>query len=373
MSSNLRISGLSHSYDGALVLNNASMDCEAGELVCLLGPSGCGKTTLLRLAAGLEKIQTGQVHIGEFLVDDASSGRHIPPDKRGIGLMFQDYALFPHLTVRENIRFGAGTDPTHRKEWIESALQNMGLLSHAHQYPHTLSGGQQQRVALLRALAPKPQVLFLDEPFSGLDMVQRSEIRSQTLEIVRATGVAALMVTHDPEEAMFMADRILVMNQGCIIQEGTPREIYFAPNSEFVASLFGKLNRLTGKINGGKVETPVGCFNAENIAGRESANVFIRPEAFHLTYADETMGNYSLDNSCEYQASTPNPAGKKFVITAAHQLGRSSLVSFKAHNTNKSETILEARLPGIFIPKIGEHVTIKINTKQVFVFPAKDF
>ena len=221
MTSHLKISRLSHSYGGTLVVNNVSMDCEAGELVCLLGPSGCGKTTLLRVAAGLEKIQAGQVHIGEFLVDDAVSGKHISADKRGIGLMFQDYALFPHLTVRENIRFGAGTDSTLQQQWIESALQNMGLLSHAHQYPHTLSGGQQQRVALLRALAPKPQVLFLDEPFSGLDMVRRSEVRSQTLEIVRAAGVATLMVTHDPEEAMFMADRILVMNEGQIIQEGT--------------------------------------------------------------------------------------------------------------------------------------------------------
>ena len=127
MTSNIRINKLSHSYGDALVLKDVSMNCEAGELVCLLGPSGCGKTTLLRLAAGLEKLQTGQVHIGEFLVDDANSGKHIPPDKRGIGLMFQDYALFPHLIVRENIRFGAGAASAHRKEWIESVLQKMGF------------------------------------------------------------------------------------------------------------------------------------------------------------------------------------------------------------------------------------------------------
>ena len=369
MTSHLRISRLSHSYGGALVVNNVSMDCEAGELVCLLGPSGCGKTTLLRVAAGLEKIQAGQVHIGEFLVDDAVSGKHISPDKRGIGLMFQDYALFPHLTVRENIWFGAGADSTLEQQWIESALQNMGLLSHAHQYPHTLSGGQQQRVALLRALAPKPQVLFLDEPFSGLDIVRRSEVRSQTLEIVRAAGVATLMVTHDPEEAMFMADRIFVMNQGCIIQEGTPRETYFAPNSEFVANLFGKSNRLIGKVKNGKLETLVGSFNAENIDSGELAHVLIRPEAFHLTHADENMVYYSPDDSWESEVSTPNPADKKFIITAAHQLGRSSLVSFKAQSASKSEAILEARVPSTFTPKIGEHVTLKVNTKQAFVFP----
>ena len=200
-------------------------------------------------------------------------------------------------------------------------------------------------------------------------MVRRSEVRSQTLEIVRAAGLATLMVTHDPEEAMFMADRILVMNQGRIIQDGTPRETYFAPNSEFVANLFGKLNRLIGKVKNGKLETPVGSFNAENIDSGELAHVLIRPEAFHLTYADENMVYYSPDDSWKSEVSTPNPADKKFIITAAHHLGRSSLISFKAQSASKSEAILEARVPITFTPKIGEHVTLKVNTKQAFVFP----
>ena len=206
--SGLNLNNISHHYGENHVLKDASVSVAAGELVCLLGPSGCGKTTLLRIAAGLEHIQTGRVEIDDEPVADGALSTQAPPEARGVGLMFQDYALFPHLNVRENIAFGLNGNAKTRGEWIAGALKDMGLADYAKAYPHTLSGGQQQRVALLRALAPNPRVLLLDEPFSGLDVTRRAQIRTDTLEVIKATGVATLMVTHDPEEAMFMADRI---------------------------------------------------------------------------------------------------------------------------------------------------------------------
>jgi len=197
MSGGLHISNLSHDFDDLAVVRGVSVFVAPGEVVCLLGPSGCGKTTLLRVAAGLERLQRGHIHIGETIVADAASGMHTPPERRGIGLMFQDYALFPHLNARDNIRFGIGADTRERRQWIENALEIMDLRERANNFPHTLSGGQQQRVALLRALAPEPSVLFLDEPFSGLDVTRRANVRQQTLAILKETGVATLMVTHD--------------------------------------------------------------------------------------------------------------------------------------------------------------------------------
>ena len=212
--SGLHLNNVSHAFDnGVPVLRGISVFVAPGELVCLLGPSGCGKTTLLRVAAGLEHLQVGQVTIAEQVVAEGRQGRHVATEKRGIGLMFQDYALFPHLTVFENIAFGLVENISQRQQWIEKALRRMGLEAYAGNYPHILSGGQQQRVALLRALAPEPRVLLLDEPFSGLDVTRRADIRAETLNFLKETGVATLMVTHDPEEAMFMADRILVMNE----------------------------------------------------------------------------------------------------------------------------------------------------------------
>jgi len=176
--SGLHLNNVSHAFNsGNPVLNGVSVFVAPGELVCLLGPSGCGKTTLLRVAAGLERLQVGQVTIGERVVAEGRHGKHIPTEKRGIGLMFQDYALFPHLNVLENVTFGLPENAADRRQWALSALSRMGLADYAASYPHILSGGQQQRVALLRALAPEPRVLLLDEPFSGLDVTRRVDIR----------------------------------------------------------------------------------------------------------------------------------------------------------------------------------------------------
>ena len=215
MSGGLHVNNLSHAYDGLPIVSGVSVFVAPGEVVCLLGPSGCGKTTLLRVAAGLEVLQRGQIHIGERIVADGVGGMHVPPENRGIGLMFQDYALFPHLNVFENIVFGLPEPNPERIRWVDQALEQMDLTAYRQSYPHTLSGGQQQRVALLRAMAPEPRVLFLDEPFSGLDVDRRAQIRQDTFQILTDLGIATLMVTHDPVLAS-EADRILLLRDGYI-------------------------------------------------------------------------------------------------------------------------------------------------------------
>ena len=258
----LHVIGVSHAYGDIRVLDNASLIIPAGELVCLLGPSGSGKTTLMRLASGLERLQEGEILIDDEVV--ANSEIHVPPEHRGIGLMFQDYALFPHLSIIDNVTFGLFNQPRDqaRRQAMEM-LDQVGMTCYAASHPHMLSGGQQQRVALARALAPEPKLLLLDEPFSGLDTNMRGQIREETLTVLKASGVATLMVTHDPEEAMFMADRIKILgHNGRILQAGRPHEIYYHPQHEFVAKLFGLMNRFEGVIEAEYVQSPIGKIRA---------------------------------------------------------------------------------------------------------------
>ena len=218
----LGLEGVGHSYDGVLeVVSGFSLGVGAGEIVCLLGPSGCGKSTVLRLAAGLETLQRGRIQLRGETVADGESGVGQPPERRNVGLVFQDFALFPHLTVARNVAFGLADLPEHQRgQRALEALAQVGMAAYAGSYPHALSGGQQQRVALARALAPRPSVMLLDEPFSGLDARLREQIRDDTLRVLKRSGAATLLVTHDPEEAMFMADRIYLMQAGKLIQSG---------------------------------------------------------------------------------------------------------------------------------------------------------
>ncbi|MBI3706234.1 MAG: ABC transporter ATP-binding protein, partial [Proteobacteria bacterium] len=254
----LRLEQVRHRFGDHVVFDNLSFAVRPGEIACLLGPSGCGKTTLLRIAAGLERQQMGSVAFGDRVVSDAT--RHVPPEARNVGLMFQDFALFPHLDVANNVAFGlARLASAARRVRVAEALAQVGMSGYARAYPHTLSGGQQQRVAMARALAPKPAVMLLDEPFSGLDQYTRIQIREETLGLLKDSGVATLMVTHHPEEAMFMADRMLVMDPtGRILQEGTPHEVYGSPAHPFVAAFFGQVNRVVGVARNGAVETALG-------------------------------------------------------------------------------------------------------------------
>jgi iron(III) transport system ATP-binding protein len=277
-----------HAYGENRVIRGVSAEITSGEFVCLLGPSGCGKTTLLRLAAGLEPLLSGRIEIGGAIAADSEAGIFVPPEARGAGLMFQDYALFPHLTIFENIIFGIPDPAPDRIRAVREAMGDMGIAALADAYPHMLSGGQQQRAALLRAMAPRPKVLLLDEPFSGLDVSMRAQVREETLSLLKKTEVAALMVTHDPQEAMFMSDRILVMNRGRIEQVGSPREVYQFPATEYIARFLGQTNILPGIVlDSGYDEImtsigPVPCLSMRGLEFGTDAFISIRPESFTL-------------------------------------------------------------------------------------------
>jgi iron(III) transport system ATP-binding protein len=345
VTSGLRLECVSHAYAGGPdVVEQISLKVPAGAVGCLAGPSGCGKTTLLRLAAGLEVLTRGRIVIGGRTVADGASRLHLPPEARRTGLMFQDYALFPHLTVFDNVAFGIRSRPERRK-WVPAALERVGLADLADSYPHTLSGGEQQRCALLRALAPEPDVLLLDEPFSGLDVTRRAQVRERTLELLRESGVATLIVTHDPEEAMFMADRLFVMNDGRIVQQGTPANIYLQPADAFVAALFGPLNRIAANVAGGRVETPIGTFEAAGVRDGTGVELLVRPEGLQI------------DGIAD---------GVSASVQFARLLGRSSHLRLRVDGI---EEPLQALVPGVFLPEAGSTVRTRVDPKLAFVFP----
>jgi iron(III) transport system ATP-binding protein len=341
----LAIEHLSHRFGPVLAVNKAELSVGAGEVVCLVGPSGCGKTTLLRVAAGLERLQEGRVMIGGAVMADPKGS--VPPEGRNVGIVFQDFALFPHLTVRGNIAFGLQKHSTaERDQMVAQALERTGMAGYAATYPHQLSGGQQQRVALARALAPRPRVVLLDEPFSGLDTSLRHRVRDQAAEILRESGIATLMVTHDPEEAMYLADRIAVMNKGSIRQVGTPDEIYLKPADAFVAAFFGDVNQFDGVVRDGQVMTTLGPVAANGITNDKAVEVLVRPEA--LMIGDQRTGA---------------PA----TVTSARFLGRSSLIDVRL--ADASATRVRIHVPGRFLPEAGASVAVSHDPSQTFVFP----
>ena len=219
----LRVRGLEKRYGDVEVLRGIDLDVERGEFLALLGPSGCGKTTALRVVAGFERPHAGSIEIGGDRVYDAtaSGGRWVPPEGRRVGMVFQDYALFPHLSVARNIAFGLPRNAANREARVTSALATVGLAGLGDRTPDQLSGGQQQRVALARALAPEPEVILLDEPFSNLDADLRASVREEVRQILREAGMTAVLVTHDQEEALSIADRVAVMLDGKIVQVGS--------------------------------------------------------------------------------------------------------------------------------------------------------
>ncbi len=252
-------------FGDVFALKGVSLDIEPGEVVCLLGPSGCGKTTLLRIASGIERPTAGRVLINDREV--AGPARFEPPEARNVGLMFQDFALFPHLTILQNVAFGLRSLPAEEAaREARAVLARVGLERYAESYPHILSGGEQQRVALARAIVPRPSVMLMDEPFSGLDVQLRESMQEETLGLLRETRATCMIVTHHPEEAMRLGDRIAVMQRGRIIQLGKAEELYHHPNELFVARLFSEVNEVPCRVENGAVRTPVGTFPAPGIA-----------------------------------------------------------------------------------------------------------
>jgi iron(III) transport system ATP-binding protein len=270
--------GVAKSFGDVTAVVDADLCVEHGEFVALLGPSGCGKTTLLRLIAGFERPDRGEIAIGGRPV---AGSAWVPPDRRRVGMVFQDYALFPHLTVEANIGFGLSRG--RRAARVRETLELVGLEQHAGRYPHELSGGQQQRVALARALAPEPQVVLLDEPWSNIDPLRRASMRDELCAILRAAGVTVVLVTHEREEAFSVADRLALMRDGRIVQAGVPEEVYFEPADRWAAEFVGAANIIPGKLAGGAVETAIGSFPAACGNGHTPVDVLIRPELLELT------------------------------------------------------------------------------------------
>ena len=342
----LEFHAVGHAYDGIAVLSQIELAVAQAEILSMVGPSGCGKSTLLRLAAGLEPLATGSILIDGRLV--SGGGAQVPPEDRRLGFVFQDIALFPHLTVAENVAFGLRRlgAPEGRRRSL-AALAQLDIAGFAEAYPHTLSGGQQQRVALARALAPDPELMLLDEPFSGLDARLRDRLRDETLDLLKARGVAAVIVTHDPEEAMRMGDRLAVMSEGRIVQCGTPLELYRHPGNAFVAGFLGEVERFEGRVEQGRVATPLGSVPAPGLAEGSAAVALIRPEGVLVD------GVFA-------------PGLPRARVIDARPLGRSTLIRLAV---DALATPLHSRMPGDFLPEPGASVSIRLDWRQAHVFP----
>ena len=348
----VQIEDLHVSLSAYPVIHGVSLDIGRHELLCLLGPSGCGKTTTLRALAGFEQPQQGSIRIDGEAV--SGPGTFVRPQHRDIGFMFQDMALFPHLTIADNIGYGISKLDKHaRAQRVTELLGQIRLERHANRYPHMLSGGQQQRVALARALAPRPRLMLLDEPFSGLDASLRAHIREETVSVLKAAGVTTVMVTHDPDEAMVTADRIALMRRGSIVQIGTPEMLYTAPADGFTAAFLGEATRLSGVASDGAVDTALTRFSDTGFADNTPVDVFIRPEAVSLDGHDGAEG---------YKANVR--------VCSVRFAGASSLVQLGVRDGDGHQH-LEARVPRRLLLRVGDNVAIRINKHQTYMF-AKD-
>jgi iron(III) transport system ATP-binding protein len=277
----LELSDVQHGYNGHRVLDGFSFTLARGQIGCVLGPSGCGKTTALRCVAGFEGVSAGSIRLNGEEV--SRPGRTLPPERRRIGMVFQDYALFPHLTVAGNVGFGLrGLDPAARARRVQETLEVVGLVGAADRYPHELSGGQQQRVALARALAPAPQLLLLDEPFSNLDVDLRERLGLEIRDILKQQNMTAILVTHDQHDAFAIADEIGIMRRGRIEQWGTPYDLYHRPATRFVADFVGQGAFLPGAVlPGRRIRLELGIFQA-NVPDEwpqgTAVDVLLRPD-----------------------------------------------------------------------------------------------
>jgi iron(III) transport system ATP-binding protein len=341
----LTFESITHVYSGIEAVKDVSLDLALGEIICLLGPSGCGKTTLLRIAAGVERPQKGRILLNA--VEVAGPNAYVPPERRHVGLMFQDFALFPHLTILENVAFGLrDLERADALAEARAALRRVGMSVYEAAYPHVLSGGEQQRVALARAIVPRPSVLLMDEPFSGLDQRLRESVRAETLAVLRETGASCLLVTHDPAEAMSMADRIAVMQAGRLVQIGSPMQVYREPADADTARFFSDVSELRVRATDGAIATPFGTLKAPKQARNGDVSVLIRPQGLIPTQARSGIEAWVLD---------------------ARYLGEASLVSLAFEGF---EERLTARIPGTRMPEIGKPIRVRLDREHVFVFPA---
>jgi iron(III) transport system ATP-binding protein len=276
----LSVSGVSRRYGSVSAVDKADLELGEGRIACLLGPSGSGKSSLLRMIAGLEPVDAGQIHVAGTCL--SAPGRTVPPEQRGVGLVFQDNALFPHLDVARNVAFGIAHLPVaERRERVARLLDQFHVAHLSAAFPHMLSGGEQQRVAIARAMARSPALLLLDEPFSGLDGDLRDRVRDALLADLRGSGATVLVVTHDPAEAMLIADDLVLMAGGRILQSGSPDTCYGEPVSVTAARLLGEVATMPGMISDGMIHTPLGAFTAPGLAAGEGI-ILLRPHRLRL-------------------------------------------------------------------------------------------
>ncbi|MGQ0563595.1 MAG: ABC transporter ATP-binding protein [Gemmobacter sp.] len=350
----LEVAGLTRRFGGAPVVDDLSLTVAAGQVTCLLGPSGCGKSTTLRMIAGVERPDLGTVTIDGRAV--SGPGLFVPPEARSVGLMFQDFALFPHLTVAQNVGFGLSGDKALRAARVAELLDRVNLSGFAASYPHALSGGEQQRVALARALAPRPRVMLMDEPFSGLDNRLRDGIRDTTLEILKDEGTAVLLVTHEPDEAMRMGDEIALMRKGRIVQRGSPYNIYNAPVDRASAAFFSDVNVIPGVSRGALTDTPFGSFLTPGHADGTRVDIVIRPQHLKIDFDRAGRGP---------DPTVQDGTAARGRVLRARFLGRESLVDFAM---DEGGLRLTAAVPGVFLPRPGTVLWLMLRRDRCFVF-----
>jgi iron(III) transport system ATP-binding protein len=337
----LQVNNLRHAYGTHEVVRDLTFTVARGAIACLLGPSGCGKTTVLRCIAGFEAVQEGEIRLAGRLV--SAPGTMLAPENRRVGMVFQDYALFPHLTVAGNIAFGLhALPPTERAARLAELAELVGLAGALDKYPHEISGGQQQRVALARALAPRPELLLLDEPFSNLDVDLRERLSLEVREIIRASGATAVMVTHDQAEAFAMADEIGVVNGGRIQQWDTAYNLYHRPANRFVADFVGQGVFLPAKARAdGRLEIELGVLSAE-APGKVDVEVLLRPD------------DVVHDDASPTQAEVVHKAfrGAEILYTLRLRSGRKVLALVPSHHNHA----------------LGEHIGIRLDVDHVVAF-----
>ncbi len=354
--SGLVVERLTRRFAGRDVVRDVSLSIAPGQVTCLLGPSGCGKSTTLRMIAGVDQPNAGSVSVDGRVLSDST--RQEPPETRGIGLMFQDFALFPHLTVAENVGFGLKGAKADKKQRIAELLERVHLHANANAYPHELSGGEQQRVALARAIAARPRVMLMDEPFSGLDNRLRDGIRDETLDILKAEGTAVLLVTHEPQEAMRMADEIALMRDGEIVQRGAPYNVYNAPVDKDAAAFFSDINVIRSRVQGALTDTAFGQFLAPGVPDGTEVDIVIRPQHVRIDFDRSGRG--------------PNPTPEdgtpaRGVVERCRFMGHESLVEFRM---DFDGSIMKTTVPSVFLPKPGTVLWLMIRRGRCFVFPA---